>query len=122
MILVYTDCICHFVRTFGVRNFRTFTVHVFSFFQKIPYSSQVHVFRHLDSLPIKQAVLVAKTCLVIGSVDPDQMPQSVEFDLGVHCLLRHVCAKHLMQELTVLFFHLAFKAGLGGSVGYASGC
>ena len=28
-IWVYTVCLCHFIRYFGVRNFRTFSVHVF---------------------------------------------------------------------------------------------
>ena len=26
-----------------------------------------------------------------NSVDPDQMPKNVAFDLGLHCLLRTVC-------------------------------
>ena len=29
LVWVYTVCICYFVRNFGVRNFRTFTVELF---------------------------------------------------------------------------------------------
>ena len=42
---------------------------------------------------------------VANGVDPDQMPHSAASDLGLHCLLRHVCLNTLgsIQYLLLAF-------------------
>ena len=54
--------------------------------------STCHTSPKIWNSPIYHSLICLKYCCMYGSVDPDQMPQNVASDLGLHCLQMPLCS------------------------------